>query len=217
MIHGAWRFACSNISRTRDAPTPTNISTKSEPEILKNGTFASPAMAFASSVLPVPGGPTINTPRGIIAPKRLNFVGSFKKSTTSTTSCFASSAPATSAKVILIWSSASIFALDLPKLIGPFLPPAPPPMLRIKNMNNKIINSTGKLAIKSCINTLWRCGAVPSTTTLFLFRLGISSGSSTCGRTLSNFVPLVFSPLICKPSIVTCFTWPAFTAVTNSE
>ena len=55
MIQGADFFACSNISRTRDAPTPTNISTKSEPEIVKNGTFASPAIAFASNVLPVPG------------------------------------------------------------------------------------------------------------------------------------------------------------------
>ncbi len=55
--------ACSNMSRTRDAPTPTNISLKSEPEIVKNGTFASPApAAFASRVLPVPGGPTIRTP-----------------------------------------------------------------------------------------------------------------------------------------------------------
>jgi hypothetical protein len=33
------------------------ISTKSEPEIVKNGTPASPATARASSVLPVPGGP----------------------------------------------------------------------------------------------------------------------------------------------------------------
>ena len=30
--------------------------------------------------------------------------------------------------------------------------PVPPPILRIKNMNNRIIRSTGKLAIKSCIN-----------------------------------------------------------------
>ena len=30
----------------------TNISTKSEPEMVKNGTFASPAIAFASNVLP---------------------------------------------------------------------------------------------------------------------------------------------------------------------
>ena len=50
------------------APTPTNISTKSEPEIEKNGTPASPATARASSVLPVPGGPYSNTPFGIRAP-----------------------------------------------------------------------------------------------------------------------------------------------------
>ena len=57
MIDGAACLACSNRSRTRLAPTPTNISTKSEPEIEKNGTPASPATARASSVLPVPGGP----------------------------------------------------------------------------------------------------------------------------------------------------------------
>ncbi len=140
------------MSRTREAPTPTNISTKSEPEMLKNGTFASPAIALASKVLPVPGGPTIKTPLGMVAPRRLNFAGSFKKSTISTTSCLASSQPATSAKVTLIWSSDNIFALDLPKLIGPFLPPAPPPIFRIKNMNNKMIRSTGKLAMSNCIN-----------------------------------------------------------------
>jgi hypothetical protein len=28
------------MSRTREAPTPTNISTKSEPEMVKNGTLA---------------------------------------------------------------------------------------------------------------------------------------------------------------------------------
>src|SRR5947207_11536163 len=38
-------FPCSKRSRTRDAPTPTNISTKSEPLIEKNGTLASPATA----------------------------------------------------------------------------------------------------------------------------------------------------------------------------
>jgi hypothetical protein len=45
MMQGACFFACSNMSRTREAPTPTNISTKSEPEMVKNGTLASPAMA----------------------------------------------------------------------------------------------------------------------------------------------------------------------------
>ena len=42
---------CSNMSRTRLAPTPTNISTKSEPEMVKNGTLASPATARASQGL----------------------------------------------------------------------------------------------------------------------------------------------------------------------
>ena len=56
------------MSRTRAAPTPTNISTKSEPEMEKNGTFASPAIAFASKVLPVPGEPTMSTPLGICPP-----------------------------------------------------------------------------------------------------------------------------------------------------
>ena len=63
MMQGAFFLACSNMSRTRLAPTPTNISTKSEPEMVKNGTLASPATERARSVLPVPGGPTSNTPR----------------------------------------------------------------------------------------------------------------------------------------------------------
>src|SRR5690625_5148435 len=68
MMHGACFLAWSNISRTREAPTPTNISTKSEPEMEKNGTLASPAMALANRVLPVPGAPAINTPRGMVPP-----------------------------------------------------------------------------------------------------------------------------------------------------
>ena len=126
MIQGACFLACSNMSRTRDAPTPTNISTKSEPEIEKKGTFASPEIALASSVLPVPGGPTIRTPLGMRPPRRWNLLGSLKNSTNSLTSSFASSTPATSAKVVLIWSPVSNLALLLPKLIGPPLPPAPP-------------------------------------------------------------------------------------------
>ena len=69
MMQGDFSFACWNRSRTRDAPTPTNISTKSLPDIEKKGTFASPATAFASSVLPVPGGPTSSTPFGMVPPR----------------------------------------------------------------------------------------------------------------------------------------------------
>ena len=51
------------------------LSTKSEPEMEKNGTSASPATAFARSVLPVPGGPTRRAPFGIDAPISLYFCG----------------------------------------------------------------------------------------------------------------------------------------------
>jgi len=68
MMQGADLRAMANRLRTREAPTPTNISTNSEPAQEKNGTWASPAMALASRVLPVPGGPTISTPAGSRAP-----------------------------------------------------------------------------------------------------------------------------------------------------
>jgi len=68
MIDGAFALAFLNKSRTLEAPTPTNISTKSDPEIVKNGTFASPATALARRVLPVPGGPTKRAPLGTLAP-----------------------------------------------------------------------------------------------------------------------------------------------------
>ena len=125
MMAGAFFLAFSNKSRTREAPTPTNISTKSEPEIEKNGTPASPATARASKVLPVPGGPSSKTPLGILAPRALNFLGFFKNSTTSTNSCFSSSAPATSEKRTWFFLGSCGLALDLPKFITPR--PLPPP------------------------------------------------------------------------------------------
>ena len=70
MMLGAFSCAWAKRSRTRAAPTPTNISTKSEPLKLKNGTPASPATALASSVFPVPGAPTMSTPLGIFPPRR---------------------------------------------------------------------------------------------------------------------------------------------------
>ena len=56
-MHGSFFLAILNISRTLDEPTPTNISKNSLPLTVMNGTFASPAVAFANNVLPVPGGP----------------------------------------------------------------------------------------------------------------------------------------------------------------
>ena len=48
--------------------------------MLKNGTLASPATAFASRVLPVPGGPTNRTPEGTRAPSLVNLSGLFSNS-----------------------------------------------------------------------------------------------------------------------------------------
>ena len=122
MMQGEFCLACSNRSRTREAPTPTNISTKSEPEIEKNGTPASPATARASSVLPVPGGPYRSTPFGIRAPSAWNFLGFSRNSLISCSSSTASSAPATSRNVIFGESTDSRLARDLPNDIT-FEPP----------------------------------------------------------------------------------------------
>ena len=43
--------------------------------MVKNGTLASPATARAISVLPVPGGPTSSTPRGMLAAEPLELAG----------------------------------------------------------------------------------------------------------------------------------------------
>jgi hypothetical protein len=67
--------------------------------MVKKGTFASPAIARASKVLPVPGEPTSKAPLGILPPRRANLVGSFRKSTISCSSSRDSSMPATSSKV----------------------------------------------------------------------------------------------------------------------
>ena len=123
MMQGAFFLPCSKRSRTRDAPTPTNISTKSEPEIEKNGTSASPATARASSVLPVPGGPISSTPLGILPPSFWNFCGSLRNSMISCSSSLASSTPATSLKVIPFFCGLSSRARDLPNAIA-LLPPA---------------------------------------------------------------------------------------------
>ena len=68
IMQGALAVAWEKRSRTRAAPTPTNISTNSEPLMLKKGTLASPATALASRVLPVPGAPSRSTPLGIFPP-----------------------------------------------------------------------------------------------------------------------------------------------------
>ncbi|SCZ90705.1 BZ3500_MvSof-1268-A1-R1_Chr1-3g02168 [Microbotryum saponariae] len=125
MMHGAFFLAVANKSRTREGPTPTNISTNSDPETDKKGTPASPAVALASKVLPVPGGPESIAPRGILAPSRSYFAGSLRNLTNSIISSLASSMPATSLNLTLrSVSGLNILALLLPT---PKMPPGPPP------------------------------------------------------------------------------------------
>ena len=121
-------MACANRSRTREAPTPTIISTNSDADIEKNGTPASPARARARSVFPVPGAPLRSTPRGIRAPSFLYLSGLRRKSTTSASSCSASSIPAMSAKVTFSSVGSYCFAFERP---NENIWPAPPPARRM--------------------------------------------------------------------------------------
>ena len=170
-MHGWFFLALSNRSRTRDAPTPTNISTKSEPEMEKNGTPASPATARARSVLPVPGGPTSSTPFGMRAPSSLYLFGRFKNSTISRSSSFSSSAPATSANVVRRFSSFICLTFALPKFI--WFPAPPPPMRFIMNTQNAtssaIISNVGMRLtsqlvsagrMTSCVMRLFGCSSL---------------------------------------------------------
>ena len=94
-------------SRMRAAPTPTNISTNSDPLRLKKGTCASPATARASSVLPVPGGPTSeHALRESGRRGSCSFFGFLRNSTISFSSSSASSTPATSENRTFTSSSA---------------------------------------------------------------------------------------------------------------
>ena len=141
MMQGAFFLPWVNRSRTREAPTPTNISTKSEPLMEKKGTPASPAMARAMRVLPVPGPPTNSTPLGMRPPRRVNFLGSRKNSMISVSSSLASSTPATSSKVMRRPSgSVCSRARLLPKLMA-----LPPPICiwRMKKIHMPIRRSMG--------------------------------------------------------------------------
>ena len=57
------------------------------------------ANAFAKNVLPVPGGPTSSTPRGMRAPRAENFSGYLRNSTTSWSSASSGCRPTSIARV----------------------------------------------------------------------------------------------------------------------
>ncbi len=97
-IEGALSRASLNRRRIRAAPSPANISTKEDADWLKKLAPDSWATAFASIVLPVPGGPWRRIPFGTFAPRFLKRFGSERNSTTSRSSSLVPSTPAMSSQ-----------------------------------------------------------------------------------------------------------------------
>ena len=112
MIAGSCLRAIANSRRMRAAPRPANISTNDAADCAKNWAPDSFATAFASSVLPVPGGPCRSTPFGTFAPSSWKDFGSRRNSTSSCSSAFASSTPAMSANVT-DWSDDGLICCGL--------------------------------------------------------------------------------------------------------
>ena len=177
IIHGAICCACLNRSRTRDAPTPTYISTNADPDSEKNGTLASPATALASSVLPVPGGPTRSAPFGSFAPTPVYFPGLCRKSTTSCKDSFASSCPATSRNVTPVVFSTYILALLFPI---PIMPPLLFDTLRIRKLSSTKTSTNGTITLNTRFKIIMdvESGIVLLTSTPALSSLSYISGSS---------------------------------------
>lgn len=85
-----------------------NTSTKSVPFAAKKGRPASPAMALARRVFPVPGGPWRSTPFGQYMPLSWNSTSFFRMRTISCSSLFMYSWPAKSSNVTPVVSSADM-------------------------------------------------------------------------------------------------------------
>ena len=173
IIAGADFFTILKRSRPLAAPTPTNISTNSEPERWKKGTLASPATARAKRVLPVPGAPIKRTPRGMRAPMSKNFLGLRKKSTISTSSSLASLAPATSLKSTRSFrlSGWIMRARDWPK-VKACIPPCF--NCRAENQMKNAMRSTGPAIGRITPSQILRA-LVPSTSSFTAFNF---SGST---------------------------------------
>ena len=191
MIAGAACLACSNRSRTRDAPIPTIASMNSEAEAEKKGTPASPATARARSVLPVPGRPESSTPRGILAPSLAYFSGFRRKSTTSTSSFSASSMPATSSKFTVWVSDSTRLARERPNWLS--IPPAPPPLAarRARNTNRATRRMVGPKE-KRIVSKSERLpgGSALTVTSRSVSSCESSSSLAKVGISVSNLVAL---------------------------
>ena len=194
-MQGALASACWNRSRMRAAPTPTNISTNSDPLRLKNGTCASPATARANKVLPVPGGPTSSTPFGILPPRFVYFFGVLRNSTTSRSSSRASSTPATSANRTFTSSSAKTLAL---LRANDMTPPSAPLMRRKKKPQMPTKNSSGS-------NHPSNSGSHR----LFDSPLYLTRRASSSSVSLGSSTLVAVNSLVCRvPFAIGCFSVP---------
>ena len=98
MIQGECFLASLKSDLTRLAPTPTNISSKSDPEQNIKLHPASPAIALAKSVFPVPGSPNSITPLNKFEPLSLYLSGFLMTLIMFSTSSLISSIPFTSSR-----------------------------------------------------------------------------------------------------------------------
>mmetsp|Transcript_34735 Transcript_34735/g.79269 ORF Transcript_34735/g.79269 Transcript_34735/m.79269 type:complete len:367 (-) Transcript_34735:165-1265(-) len=223
MMQGAFFLAWENMSRTRLAPTPTNISTNSEPEIEMKGTPASPATALARRVLPVPGGPSRITPLGILQPFLEYTSGCFRKSTTSTSSALAPSHPATSSKLTpvsgIIWISALLFPIPM-GLPGPPMPPGMPPPLRRLRKNRPAKSAAGRMRLCARSPRPPAASLLGRTVTSTLCVVSCVRRSGSLGSASSLIlVPSVSTPRSWVPSAekVTFSILSPFTSLRKSE
>ena len=144
----------------------------------KKGTPASPATALASSVLPVPGGPTSSTPLGMLAPMELYLDGLCRKSTISFSASLASSSPATSENVLPVWLATYILAPDLPM---PNIMELPPIFLFIDRISRIMGSSKSRVGntqvSRKFIKKLFSCGTAAAYFTPLSSRRWRRSGS----------------------------------------
>nr|YP_009511743.1 hypothetical protein [Melanthalia intermedia]AXI97620.1 hypothetical protein [Melanthalia intermedia] len=179
--------------------------------MLKKGTLASPAIALASSVFPVPGGPISNTPFGILAPTAVKRSGFFKNVTTSSNSSLASSTPATSLNTTPVLASIWNSALDL---LNDIACPGPPVALfDFRNKNAKPPTSkrgNSRFPAKFQIALVFFAGCASKSTCAFL-SLVISSGAFAGSSTLifctlfPNSGPTASTIAVCPLSYMSTF------------
>jgi len=106
MIAGAYFLAVLNNRRIFSSLFPTYEFINCVALVSRNATSDSPAIALASIVFPVPGGPYRSTPLGSLRPSMEYFFGFFKNSVNQASSVFAFSAPITSENFVVgRWAS----------------------------------------------------------------------------------------------------------------